>query len=270
MLGNEDKNNTYYLRLGIIDDADESYLNGHLIGFAGSFPPNYSTAAFSQREYFIPSEFLNFNGENVIAIRVYDGYGFGGIKNGRVELCQEISGLIFKVNLSGLWKFNPGDNPDWKDPKFNDKNWNKITAPAVWQTQGYKDLLGFAWYRKEFKLDKKYKNERLILIAGVIDDIDETYLNGHLIGRTGTIYDDPSKIRINSTDHVTLRAYYIPNNVLSENGKNLIAIRVYDGLTYGGIKTGPVGIVTRDQYLEWKNYDSKRKAKNIFDYIFGN
>ncbi len=42
--------------LGKIDDADQTYLNGKLIGETGSFPPNYVTQWEKQRIYIIPEE----------------------------------------------------------------------------------------------------------------------------------------------------------------------------------------------------------------------
>ena len=36
-----------YLRLGHIDDAGEVFLNGHMIGFVGSFPPNFASSPCS-------------------------------------------------------------------------------------------------------------------------------------------------------------------------------------------------------------------------------
>ena len=36
-----DKNLDFSLFLGNIDDVDEVYLNGHKIGFSGTFPPKY-------------------------------------------------------------------------------------------------------------------------------------------------------------------------------------------------------------------------------------
>ena len=51
-----------YLVLGRIDDADEVYLNGKLIGKSGNFPPEYITAYNKVRRYNIPQGILK-NGE---------------------------------------------------------------------------------------------------------------------------------------------------------------------------------------------------------------
>ena len=71
-----------YLMMGRIDDADEVYLNGKEIGKSGKFPPDYVTAYDRTRKYIIPAGYLKEDGENVIAVKVYDSYLEGGIVDG--------------------------------------------------------------------------------------------------------------------------------------------------------------------------------------------
>ena len=56
------------------------------------------------------------------------------------------------VNLKGYWKFSVGDNPEWKNPDFNDTDWERHYVPRSWESNGYKGYNGFAWYRTEFDL----------------------------------------------------------------------------------------------------------------------
>lgn len=264
------ENNIYYLRLGKIDDVDETYINGKLVGYEGRFPPDYSTGAAIYREYRIPAQYLNENGVNVIAVRVYDDYSVGGIRGRDVGLYMEVPEFVPTLNLSGLWKFKMGDDKSWKEPGLKDDDWQEIIAPAVWQTQGFKDKHGFAWYRKNFVLPDALKGERLILLLGKIDDMDETYLNGHLIGRTGRMNDDPDRISINNDDWAAFRAYYIQSEYLNESGNNTLAVRVFDGPLHGGIYEGPLGIITREKYMKWRDrLDKRRGPQNIFEFLFG-
>lgn len=265
----EEKSNNYYLLLGVIDDVDEAYLNGHFIGFSGTTPPDYFTAANQQRRYRVPAEYLNFKGRNFIAVRVYDDYDVGGIKGGAVGLYEAVGAFQPDMDLSGLWHFKPGDTMDYKEPGFKDSDWKQVIVPAVWETQGYKDLGGFGWYRKKFVIRKDLKGERLILLVGKIDDLDETYLNGHLIGRTGRMRDEADAIRIQGDEWQKLRAYYIPPDYVNFNGSNTIAVRVFDGPLHGGIHSGPIGIVSRERYLNWKNRPRSGSAENIFEWLFG-
>lgn len=62
-----------------VDDADEVYFNGTRIGGSGAFPPNYQSRYGEKRKYNIPLNIINLGKENIIAVRVYDGGGGGGI-----------------------------------------------------------------------------------------------------------------------------------------------------------------------------------------------
>lgn len=79
-------NTTIYLMLGRIDDVDVVYLNGKEIGSGGKFPPDYETAYDRIRKYTIPADYLKEDDENVIAVRVYDGQGLGGIYEGPIGI----------------------------------------------------------------------------------------------------------------------------------------------------------------------------------------
>lgn len=71
------------LVLGRIYDADETYLNGVRIGTTGVFPPD-KPGADTRREdraYVLPIERLQFRQENVIAVRVYNAAGEGGLRS---------------------------------------------------------------------------------------------------------------------------------------------------------------------------------------------
>jgi len=77
-------NKKLFLRLGKIDDADETYLNGEFVGSTGKFPPKEETAWNEQRVYEIPPSMLKET--NVLAIRIYDGQGGGGLHAGLVGI----------------------------------------------------------------------------------------------------------------------------------------------------------------------------------------
>lgn len=76
------KGHRLVLPLGKIDDVDETYFNGKRIGSMGHFPPNYETAWNKVRRYPVPPELIEYGRKNVIAIRVYDGGGSGGLYAG--------------------------------------------------------------------------------------------------------------------------------------------------------------------------------------------
>jgi cephalosporin-C deacetylase len=74
------------LRLGKIDDADETYFNGVKIGASGEFPPAKVSAWDDDRVYIVPKNLINWKKPNVIAVRVADWGGGGGLYAGDYAL----------------------------------------------------------------------------------------------------------------------------------------------------------------------------------------
>ncbi|GAA5025583.1 hypothetical protein GCM10011506_10340 [Marivirga lumbricoides] len=230
----------YFLVLGFIDDVDETYINGKLIGKSGSFPPRNRTAYNSHRSYSIPSEAINFKGDNVIAVRVFDEMGSGGIVAGEIGLytLKKLNSSQMLQNLYGVWKFNKFNKSGFENPELDDSGWEDILAPAYWDNHGYKTLDGTAWYRKHFTLSFKQKpGKKYYLVLGKIDDFDITYLNGKKVGET---YDGGGLG--NSESFMQTRIYRIPEGLLKENSENVIAVKVIDIGLDGGIYEGPLGI----------------------------
>jgi hypothetical protein len=246
---------------GFIDDVCAIYINGHLIGGKGKFPPGYETA-YDQEEIFpIPETYLKMNGDNVVAIRVYDGYNYGGITRGKIGIYYQEDELNFAQRLPALWKFQTGDDEEWSSVSYNDSKWNTIVVPSDWEYQGYARYDGFAWYRVTFSVPSSLQNEKLFLILGKIDDVDETYFNGTRIGNTGHI--GGYRWRENIQDeYQQIRAYRIPAALVKFDQQNLIAVRVYDHMGYGGIWEGPIGIVGEREYKEmYRNIQNQKRIE---------
>ncbi|MBI5215267.1 MAG: beta galactosidase jelly roll domain-containing protein [Ignavibacteriae bacterium] len=256
---------TLALHLGNIDDVDEVYLNGQLIGSHGVFPPDYVTAYSEVRVYTFSSAYLSPDGDNVIAIRVYDRELSGGIMRGRLGVYEDVDAIQLNVQLSAAWKFKTGDSANWKEPHYNDSQWDKIIVPSFWEAHGYKEYDGFGWYRIKFKVPSNLPEQRLILLLGKIDDFDEAFLNGMKIGSTGNMKSRDEQIP-GSDAYLQLRSYIIPSEVLRANQENVLAVRVYDGFKDGGMYTGPIGIVTRDKFTKWQKRN--KSPESIFDWLF--
>ena len=169
------------------------------------------------------------------------------------------------VNLEGKWKFRAGDDEQNKQIDIDDSDWDEMIVPSKWESHGYEGYDGFAWYRKKFFLHDDLKDQKLVLIMGKIDDLDECYINGKLVGSTGDMIVTP---KFNDFDHEwsELRGYYISDGVLNFNETNTIAVRVYDGYLDGGIYQGPIGITTQEIYR--KTWKEKRKKKSIWEILF--
>ena len=149
-------------------------------------------------------------------------------------------------SLDGTWQFSVGDNPQWAEIGFNDKDWDNIYAPRDWESQGYEGYNGYAWYRKTFKLSNLDTNIPIILYLGKIDDVDQVFINGKKIGQSGEFHPDFN------TAYDRERKYILPVGLLKANSYNVIAVRVYDTFRSGGINKGPLGIYydVTDELLE--------------------
>ena len=182
--------------------------------------------------------------ENTIAVRVFDAEGSGGIVDGELGIYRVESFSPMLVDLQGLWSFTLSkDGSVVKD----DRTWDKIMVPMHWEKQGYRRYDGFAWYRNTFELPENYGNEVLVLMLGKIDDFDEVYINGELIGAT-----NDHRRYGRSTSYDKFRAYDIPRHVLRPPGKiNSIEVLVHDIGNFGGIYKGPVGITTKSKYYRY-------------------
>jgi sialate O-acetylesterase len=259
------------LDMGLIDDVDETFVNGQSVGSMGDFPPDYSSAYNASRNYPIPEGLLHEGKDNVIAVRVYDDAGVGGINQGRIGLYERRNSFPVDIKLPLTWKFIPGDEMKWKEIGFNDRDWKSVRVPAYWETQGFKDYDGFAWYRVTFNVPAEFKNKELIMLLGKIDDFDETYLNGEKIGRTGPRLTEGMDMQhTNSDAYRQVRAYTIPNGLLKAGKENVLAVRVYDVWNVGGIYDGPIGVITREHFQKYKHNlrTSDRWFRDLMEDIF--
>jgi len=267
----KDRNIT--VKLGRIDDVDEVYINGNLIGSSGTFPPNYQTAYFAWRDYQLPAKYLNFDKDNVIAVRVYDSQLEGGILEGNIGLYENVDAMRLDYNLSGEWKFETGDDMKWKEQNLDDKKWKKVFVPAAWESQGFNGYDGFGWYRLKFTMPENLSYDKMVLVLGKIDDIDEVFVNGTLVGSTGSMIGDPYPIEFNNSEEwMQFRGYFLPDNFLKPGKEYVIAVRVYDGYNVGGIYEGPIGLIEQSKYIKyWKNQRkdyNKRSTKSLWELIF--
>lgn len=238
------------LFMGYIDDVDEVYFNGVKIGHKGSFPPYFSTAYNTERRYTIPAELIQYDQPNVIAVRVYDAQLDGGIIRGPVGIYIRHRELPPDIDLEGYWKFKTGDDMAWRLSEHDDEDWQKITVPGYWEDQIRGNYDGFAWYRRQFKAPAERK--RYVLMLGKVDDLDEVYINGHLVGRTGEMHASPSQIRT-GWQHNQERFYYLDEEAIRPGQVNTIAVRVYDSGVGGGIYAGPVGLVELKRFVShWR------------------
>jgi hypothetical protein len=241
----------FYLSLGYIDDVDEVYFNGELIGKTGSMPPFYATAYNARRVYRIPQSLIKTEGENSIAVRIFDEGGEGGIVHGDIAILMDVEAIPVDLSLQGIWKFKTNDCKIVENGLCDFSEWNDIIVPGYWEDQGYKHYDGIACYAIKFKLDNEFKGEDMVIVLGKIDDIDQVYLNGNLIGQSGK-FSRKGPWGMGNFDG-QLRGYYLPKNALKNNAENVFFVRVMDRGGVGGIYEGEIGLITQTNYIKYWN-----------------
>ncbi len=158
-----------------------------------------------------------------------------------LALAPVMAADVLRLNLPlplPLARFSTGDNPSWREPDFDDRDWKVIDTTHHYETQGFAGYDGYSWYRIHVVIPSAWKSgsdwpEGLRLFLSAIDDADETYLNGVRIGRTGRMPDDPGGY--DGRWHAE-RDYLIHarDDLVRWDRDNVIAVRVYDGVGGGG------------------------------------
>jgi sialate O-acetylesterase len=96
-----------------------------------------------------------------------------------------------------------------------------MQLPGLWDDQQLgKDFDGVVWFRKEVDLPRVGDADTALLSLGMIDDNDETYVNG---------------VRVGGTNGYNLHRVYNLLPGILHSGKNTIAVKVTDGGGGGGI-----------------------------------
>ena len=83
------------------------------------------------------------------------------------------------ASLQGQWRFQPGDDPRWADPRLDDSHWALVGSGADWDEIGYHGLDGVAWYR--FRLTLPPGNESYALRLPAIRTGYQVFADGRLL-----------------------------------------------------------------------------------------
>lgn len=149
-------------------------------------------------------------------------------------------------------KFRVGDDKNWKETTFDDSGWQTLKTFIPWNAQGITHANGYAWYRMKTViprslLEKSNLRDSLVFYIAKVDDTDETYLNGHLIGRTGKAPKIPGGPIIETAwNYYRNYKVAVDSKLINWDGENTIAVRVYNGEGGAGIFSDTVRIIVPD------------------------
>jgi len=171
------------------------------------------------------------------------------------------------------WRFKTGDNLEWAKSDYNDASWDNLVAGKGWEEQGYPSYDGYGWYRIKFLLPLELKNnamyqDSLMIDLGKVDDTDETYLNGSIIGKNGRLVTESDTVKFESDKDgfFRTRKYILSVNdpKIHWGKENIIAIRVFDQKGGGGLYIANMFVTMRDlkDYLVIDDMIMKSKLEN--------
>lgn len=150
--------------------------------------------------------------------------------------------------LDATWHFSRGDDVAWADPEFDDSAWKEADLPQGWeQHDDYTEDFVYGWYRQSVVVPAEWEGQPVRFVLGQIDDADKAYLNGELIGETGTFPEDPEGFEGSWN---TPREYDVAPELINYGEENVLAIRVYDDLGGGGVHRGPLGMLPLEDSAE--------------------
>lgn len=171
---------------------------------------------------------------------------------GSPEYAQPSLGMN-TIDLTRGWKFIPGDNPEYARPDLEETKWLPFKADKVWEEQGFELLDGFAWYRLRVVIPSRLKETAVLkdglrFSLGKINNFDQTFLNGRLIGVNNLLTEqapaDDVFIKSDKSLYNQERCYVLPldDPRILWDRENVIAVRVFDEGGLGGIYSGDLSL----------------------------
>ena len=132
----------------------------------------------------------------------------------------------------GTWRFRKGDDPAWKAATVDETQWETVELPATWEGHSnYTNDNVYGWFRRKVTVPESYRGQDVWLELGSVDDVDQTYFNGQLVGSTGSFPPDFK------TAYSEQRRYRVPRELIHYGAEDTLAVRVFDGYGGGGMVT---------------------------------
>lgn len=117
------------------------------------------------------------------------------------------------------------ESRNWAQPGCDQRDWLEMNLPASWQGNGIMTN-GVFWFRIAVDVPASWVGKALTLRIGAVDKSDITYFNGAEVGRM--LYSE------NMDSWRTPRCYPVPAHLVRP-GRNVIAVRVFSHIYFGGL-----------------------------------
>ena len=188
----------------VVEDQPTSNLNGNWAVCSPNTAGNFSaTAYFFGRELYeslqVPIGLIHSSWGGTPAEAWTEGKYLSEIDDFK-NILEEVKQAIPQRNVLNKWlnekkTLNVADLPEdtrWNNLNLDDgklkteedfENWPTLSVPGLWESQSLKTFDGVVWFKKKIDIPAAWTNTNLKLDLGPIDDMDETYWNGELIGK---------------------------------------------------------------------------------------
>ncbi len=187
----------------------------------------------------------------LLILSLFNCHRDGNEKSVAVTLAGEDWGILFDPSADIL------------SPDFNTSSLELTSVPSNFRNLN-RTYRGPIWLRKSFEITKDQHDTTLALQLGRVYQTDEVFINGVLIGKGNSPFGE------NPQEHSfgRPRIYPIPHNLILE-GENTLVIRIDSDLsTSAGIVTGPIRVLTYEEAIEGKNYESLVELIFVGFYLF--
>lgn len=163
-------------------------------------------------------------------------------------------------DFNSNWLFTLGDNPEYREPNYDDSNWRKLSLPHDWSIEGeYTPDFptgknngffpeGLGWYRKSFTVAREDVNKQFVVQFDGVMMNSEVWINGRYLGKRPFGY---STFRYDITEE------------LKFGEENIIAVRV-DNSNPGGDRWYHGSGIYRDVHLIKTNFVHFKHNGGVF------
>ena len=236
-----------WLDLGIVDDADETFVNGAMVGRTGAVPGG--SAWQEDRLYRVPFTRLNLYGDNFMAVHVWSLWGLGGIVGPPVlkaavappdaqwnvafvhDADAPAGGLNDSRTVTGAFEtFLTGKELEWQEATMPWKGY------ADWAEDAH-----YAVFRLSFDLHledgmpRAFKSP-VVMDCGPVFDVAAFYLNGKRVGLVGRF---PENDLPAFTEAAQRARFIVEPDDWAADGHNELTIVVFRERGVGGLPGVP-------------------------------
>lgn len=112
-----------------------------------------------------------------------------------IELSAEMmNGDDQIIYIQDRWRFQPGDNPEWADPEYDDSDWSVISTNLSEADLAFIDWDGIGWFRIDMNVHENLRSKPVALIVDRHLGASEIYINGEKVYELGNFSNNPESV----------------------------------------------------------------------------